>query len=1057
MNSSPRRRPTHNRKLTRSRSRRVSRMSVRVHGLAGRNIDTSMSGSDDAARRSKTNARFAESWAARATIAARIGALAGGVSRGWVHRATRGAAWLALLASLALTFAAWRLADAREREAARTELETHAGQIAVRLTARMLAYQQMLHGAACLFATMGTVTRDDWRSYVSAIGLERLPGIEGLGWAQRVAAADIATHVASAGRSGASGYRVFPKGQRDAYGPVTYLEPMTDRNANALGFDMYADPARRLAMQDARDSGQPSLSDRVRLVQDAEASHQTGFLMYLPVYRGGASAPATVEARRDALVGWVYAPFRTADFVNAALRGESGDLPFEIRDARSGGAVLYTAGEPPAADAEPLLRIPLGVVNREWELRLWPSAAVAIGGARVSVVIAVAGIVASLLIFGIVWTLATTRSRAVAIADRMTVALRQVNETLEARVRERTASLRDSNERLATVNDKLRSVNAAFRVIGAPGPIAERLAAVAAQLRTIVPSEIALAVAFRAEGSGQPAIGLDADPALSEDECERWRQVAFDSGRSGGDAPADPGASLTYRLQAPLLDAQGRARGYLLLGRDTGGFPAEDTAVLSQFALLVGTSLSLNETLARERHARAEAERADRAKEEMLAVVSHELRTPLNAIQGWLHVLRRRRSDDATMLDRAVGVLQRNLDTQVQLVDDLLDTARIVSGKLRLELRPLDLAPLLRAAVDTVRPLAEAKHIALALRCDGDGFATVGDASRLEQVVWNLLTNAVKFTQPGGRVEIRLERLGWLAQLEVEDDGQGIEPDFLPQVFDRFRQADSSNTRSAGGLGLGLALVQHIVQAHGGQVMVRSDGPGRGACFTVSLPLGMAGQHDWAPGPVSRPSVAADTQAVQWPAAVELQGGPSTGLAAADLVDTSEVAPLATGSAGAGDDPGGSPPAGPPEPLAGLTVLVVEDHDDSRELLAEFLAAQGAQVLQAGNGHEAMHRLRTLPTDGHPAVLLCDIGLPGESGYELLARIRRLEQDEGRAPGARMIAFALSAFTRNEDRERSLRAGFVEHLPKPLSQDELVERLRVLRDRIAAGFVPAPR
>jgi len=1014
-----------------------------------------MFGSDDAARRSKTIARFAGHDDGRPALLGRLAAMAGRLSRGSVHRATRGAAWLALLVSLALTVAAWQVADTREREAARADLEARAGQIASRLSARMLAYQQMLHGAAGLFATVGSVSRDDWRSYVSAIGLDMLPGIEGLGWARRVRAGELAAHVEAAHQQGLSDYRVTPPGRRDTYGPVTYLEPRSARNLKATGFDMYADPVRRLAMQEARDSGRASLTGRVTLVQEDEGTRQSGFLMYLPVYRGGTAPPEALEARRESLLGWVYAPFRTSDFVDGALRGAIGGLRFELRDARDGGSSMFVAGEPPAADSEPALRVPLAMVNREWELRLWPSAPAAFGGPRVSVVIAVGGVVASLLIFGIVWTLATTRSRAVAIADRMTVALRQVNETLEARVRERTASLRDSNERLATVNDKLRSVNAAFRMLGAPGPIAERLAAVAAQLRTIVPAEIALAVAFRTEGSGVPAIGLDADPALPDAERERWRLVALESDRSGGDEPADADGSLTYRLQAPLLDAQGRARGYLLLGRDTGGFLAEDTAVLSQFALLVGTSLSLHETLARERHARSEAERADRAKEEMLAVVSHELRTPLNAIQGWLHVLRRRRSDDAAMLDRAVEVIQRNLDTQVQLVDDLLDTARIVSGKLRLELRPLDLVPLLRAAVDTVRPLAEAKRIALSLHCGAGTLATVGDASRLEQVVWNLLTNAVKFTQPGGTIAVRLERLGWLAQLEVEDDGQGIEADFLPQVFDRFRQADSSSTRSAGGLGLGLALVQHIVQAHGGQVMVRSDGPGRGACFTVSLPLGMAGLPDWTPGPAALGGPAADPQADQWPGVVDLAGAPGAARADADLVDTlrAEAASIDAlqGAHADGDD------AGAPEPLAGLTVLVVEDHDDSRELLAEFLAAHGARVLQASNGHDAMAQLRTLPRDGPPAVLLCDIGLPGENGHELLRRIRRAEQDEGRAPGSRLVAFALSAFTRNEDRERSLEAGFVDHLSKPLAQGELLDRLRRLRDRIDPPRAPAPR
>jgi len=939
------------------------------------------------------------------------------LSRGWAHRATRGAAWLALLLSLALTFAAWRFADARERQVARAELQGAATRLAAQLSARMLAYEQLLRGGAGLFGTTGPVGRSDWQAFVRTIGLDALPGIEGMGWAQRVSAAELDAHVAAIRSQGVPDYRVFPSTGGETYGPVVYLEPYSGRNLRAIGYDMHSEPVRRRAMQTARDTGHPSLTGRVVLVQEGRQPRQTGFLAYLPVYRRGAPTD-TVEARRDALLGWVYAPFRAADFVHGALGGAWLDLSLEIRDARD-GALMYTTGD---TDGErdrrhDALRLPVKVVDREWELSVWPTTETGPAAPRGSIVAAIGGTVGSLLIFAIVWTLATTRSRALAIADRMTVALRQSNETLELRVRDRTASLRDSNRRLASVNDRLRAVNAAFGMIGAPGPVGERLDAIVAQLRAIVPADIAVAVAFRAAAVGAPAIGLDAAASMSEAERDRWREDALASDRSDDPPPAAAGG--TQRLLVPLLDAQGHARGYLTLGRRNGGFTAEDSTVLSQFALLLGTSLSLHETLASERNARAEAERADRAKEEMLAIVSHELRTPLNAIQGWLHVLRRRRADDAQLLDRAIEVIQRNLDTQVQLVDDLLDTARIVSGKLRLELRPLDLAELLRTAVDAVRPLADARKLELTLSVSDGPFDTVGDPSRLEQVVWNLLTNAVKFTPAGGRVAVRLERLGWLAQLDVEDNGQGIEPAFLPHVFDRFRQADSSSTRTAGGLGLGLALVQHIVQAHGGQAMVRSDGPGRGACFTVSLPLGAAGLPDWRPAtPLDAPFPAPDDDT--WPAVADPMYGHA---AAAQVLEG-------------------------PDRLAGLSVLVVEDHDDSRDLLAELLASQGAQVLQAASAQQAMATLSGLGSDALPSVLLCDIALPGESGYGLLARIRRLEDEAGRPADERMAAFALSAFTRAEDRQRSLEAGFREHLGKPLSQADLVARLERLRDRI---------
>ncbi|MFL6208741.1 MAG: ATP-binding protein [Pyrinomonadaceae bacterium] len=385
--------------------------------------------------------------------------------------------------------------------------------------------------------------------------------------------------------------------------------------------------------------------------------------------------------------------------------------------------------------------------------------------------------------------------------------------------------------------------------------------------------------------------------------------------------------------------------------------------------------------LSREQALRVEAEMANRLKDEFLATVSHELRTPLTAILGWATMLRTGQLDEPTF-KRALATIERNGRAQAQLIEDLLDVSRIISGKLRLEVEPTDLISVIKAAIDSVRPAADAKEIQMQLVLNPAASQIRGDAIRLQQVVWNLLANAVKFTAQGGRVQVRLERTDAQAQLTVSDTGEGISPDFLPSVFDRFQQADGTTTRKHGGLGLGLAIVRHLVEMHGGSVAAASDGLGRGTSFTVRLPLAAA---------------------------------------------------RATGSAPPVQAAGAAPAERPLEAdranLSDLRILVVDDEPDTRDMLGSVLAQYGAEVLTAASAREALDALPSW----QPDVLVCDIGMPEEDGYSLIEKIRRLEP----AQGAATPAIALTGYVRVEERVRALAAGYQMFVPKPVEADEL--------------------
>jgi PAS domain S-box-containing protein len=421
---------------------------------------------------------------------------------------------------------------------------------------------------------------------------------------------------------------------------------------------------------------------------------------------------------------------------------------------------------------------------------------------------------------------------------------------------------------------------------------------------------------------------------------------------------------------SPIKDAAGAIIGASAIARDISDrkrFEAERSKLL-----------------AREQQARVQAEAANRAKDEFLATVSHELRTPLNAMLGWARMLRADQLDAATSA-RALEAIERNAKSQAQLIEDLLDVSRIISGKLRLDVRSVELPLVIEAAVDAVRPAAEAKEIRLQKVLDPQAGPVSGDPDRLQQVVWNLLSNAVKFTPRGGRVQVRLERVTSHIEVTVSDTGRGISTDFLPFLFDRFRQEDGTPSRKYGGLGLGLAIVRHLVELHGGTVSAESSGEGQGATFRVSLPLMIVSQ---------------------------LVGVLAGGL--------TRVHPTA----------GQSLPFDSSPVLENVRVLVVDDEPDAREILTVILEQCGAQVKAVGSAPEAWEALQ----GWKPRVLLADIGMPGEDGYALIRRVRALPPEQG----GNTPAAALTAFARTEDRVRALSAGFQIHVPKPVEPAELV-------------------
>jgi len=587
-------------------------------------------------------------------------------------------------------------------------------------------------------------------------------------------------------------------------------------------------------------------------------------------------------------------------------------------------------------------------------------------------------------------------------------ALRLAHAELEARVRERTAALEDANARLLVeIAEREKAERSRERSLIEQRDTLAFLTQFSDRLSPVVTFEglievvRTLAVPFLADWTMVHIVNDDGTvrfvPGTQADEPRHAASGSASPASVAPDprspmahviatghlavvdvAPGNAAVALTGNVAADTtIDARmagaaallplivdSRVKAVLSLMLDSArGFSAAEPLLLEEVTRRLGQALERIQLY-------REAQEANRLKDEFLGTLSHELRTPLNAIFGWARILRSRPLDDRTA--HAVEVIERNAESQIRLIEEVLDVSRIIRGKMTLSVEPVDLAAILRATIDTVRPTIHAKRLHLEAHID-DVPPVLGDAHRLQQVFWNLLSNALKFTGSDGTIAVALRSTADSAEFEITDTGVGIRREVLPFVFDRFRQADSSTTRLYGGLGLGLAIVKHIVELHGGTVGAASTGEGQGATFTFRLPAEHSlGRTEATPG--SRGAVLAQSQV-----------------------------------------------------LRARTVLVVEDHDDARELIVGVLESAGARVLSAATTPQGV----ALAQQVRPDVLVADLGLPGEDGYTLLARLRAMFPD--------IPALALTAYARTADRERVLSAGFQQHVVKPVDPRHLLQ------------------
>ena len=918
--------------------------------------------------------------------------------------------YLILLLGFCFTLLVYHYFSKLTLEQDRSNFDRSVQEIQNRVRSRIETSIALLRAGTGLFAASESVEANEFEQFVRQIELEKnYPGVLGIGFSMYFPAREKDDVIAEMRRQHINGFRVWPDDQpRREYNSILYLQPASESNRLAIGFDMATEAVRREAMEAARDSGKPTASGRVRLVQERnQPVKQEGFLIYMPVYRKNA-AVSTVAERRQALIGFVYSPYRVGDFLDEITNEKNYDVSFRVYD----GTELNDANllSPPSNEpvGEPLFTATkqLNIAERTWTLAYAtkPSFEKYSGRSLLKYTVILGGLL-SFLFFAVTRAEISARTRAENATEEIKQSEARIRETLTEReraeeaLRETAEALRDANQRALLEYERLlERIKALAQALGT----ARELNAIYQALRQFtmvsVPCngffvslydsvrDVRTACYGWADGAELDVSELPPMPVTTTGPNSRAVRtgeviITSDYMRATEASPGiivgpDNGLRPDSSMAVPMA-VMGRIIGSIeVQSYHKDAYRPEHATAMSMAANLTAVAIENVRLLKLERTAREAAEESNRLKDEFLATVSHELRTPLTAILGWSRLLEGGTLDDS-VTQQAVETIWRNAKAQAQIVDDILDVSRIITGNLYLDLHALEVVPVVENAINVVQPTADAKGIKIETHFDRTPAMISGDANRLQQVVWNLLSNAVKFTQSGGRVCVKVSQSAGAIEVSVSDTGQGIDKEFLPYVFDRFRQADSTTTRRHGGLGLGLAIARHLVEIHGGTIRGDSQGVGRGATFTIRLPL------------------------------MEVKKG------AAQFVDHSQPS-LAQSQ----------------QLLSGINVLLVDDDSDTLMLMTTALTRRQANVTAVSSAGEAIQAI----TKKRPDVLVSDIAMPDEDGYGLIEKVRLLENGALQT----IPAVAITAYAKDEDRERALSAGFQIYLAKPVELAELI-------------------